>query len=235
MSKWVLKKFSHDLVPFKLVLTHSALNKNPVFINTPTTITNVSNYAHIGSFIVGVVAYDPLSNQLVNDYSIIYPNFDSLANQQLKIDKQTGRLSLQKALFLTKSRIIFCFFINLKGIITLSNLIFTKKFQLIVVAKAPNGLSSNITLHFDLTSPAEGLFSSMAFDSSKSDNLVVLGKTKVLTDPVLKTSVKCSVFSQPLAEFDCGDLKYTLDYSTDAVNTTQFVIDTNSVNLIKTF
>ncbi len=78
------------LVPFKLVLTSTKIDKKPIFVNTPTQIRKISNYAHIGSHLASAIAYDPIDNRLIRNYAILYSSFDDAASSQVRIDKETG-------------------------------------------------------------------------------------------------------------------------------------------------
>ena len=66
------------------------MDKKPIFVNTPTEIRKISNYAHIGSHLASSIAYDPIDNRLIRNYAILYSSFDDAASSQVRIDKETG-------------------------------------------------------------------------------------------------------------------------------------------------
>ena len=59
-------------------------------MNTPTEINKISNYAHIGTQLASVMAYDPIDNHLIRNYAIFYSSFDESVSSQVKIDQETG-------------------------------------------------------------------------------------------------------------------------------------------------
>ena len=73
------------------MLTQSSVDKKPIFVNTPTEINKISNYAHIGTQLASVMAYDPIDNHLIRNYAIFYSSFDESVSSQVKIDQETGR------------------------------------------------------------------------------------------------------------------------------------------------
>ena len=58
----------------------------------PSEVKKISNYAHIGTPLATVIAYDPVDNHLIRNYAILYSNFDDSIAAQLKIDSETGKV-----------------------------------------------------------------------------------------------------------------------------------------------
>ena len=55
----------------KIILIKEIKPTSPIFVESYLNISLNSNYLHIGSYVTTVVAYEPLKNQLIKDYSIV--------------------------------------------------------------------------------------------------------------------------------------------------------------------
>lgn len=134
------------LVPFKLILIRESTLKPPEFIQNSINITNLSEYAHIGSYITTVIAFDPVSLQLIEKYSIISEDsYPRLFDRYFKID-------------------------SLTGVISLNNLPFVQNVKLNVSATSSSGISSYASVFIDLSSYFANFFSNLYLDSNYVTN-----------------------------------------------------------------
>jgi hypothetical protein len=79
-------------VPLKLVLTDEKENRYPIFENNSTVVFVKSNFIHVGSYVTTVTAYEPVSRELVEDYSIVSEITTPHSEKKVfKIDKKSGR------------------------------------------------------------------------------------------------------------------------------------------------
>lgn len=67
--------------------------KAPIFVNPSVNLTIGSNFAHIGSYVTTVMAYDPDSMEFIENYSILSQKTNPVSNKQyFKIDSISGLL-----------------------------------------------------------------------------------------------------------------------------------------------
>lgn len=101
----------------------------------------MSEYAHIGSYITTVIAYDPITFQLIEKYAIVTEDpYPKSLNKYFKID-------------------------SLTGVISLNNLPLVQNVKLNVSATSNSGISSYASVFIDLSSYFANYFSNLYLDS----------------------------------------------------------------------
>lgn len=80
-------------MPLKIVITSTEVEKNPRFLGRArsSSVVMKSSFIHVGSYVTTVMAVDPTSGNLIDDYSIVSQvTTPSSEKSYFKIDKHSG-------------------------------------------------------------------------------------------------------------------------------------------------
>lgn len=97
-----------------------------------------------------------------------------------------------------------------------------------ISATTAEGLKSVFDLTVDMSRILSNYYASFSFDSNLPSSLT-LSDSSIYTNPILKVSTICFQLYQTNELTYCDIDQFSLDYLTDGANSSQFLIDSDSV------